>query len=234
MGKIFPFLFVLSCNEQIPCQPLYMARGLWQFGQMGLLPEYMEFPAVNLLYSLEYCGEYSLARQYAGQSERCVKVEDGARRLCLLQTGAELRVFGPGRGSALHILLLQSFARLLAGEILPARLREMGQKLNFREFAVRIGDQRRRWGSCSMRDRQRPKICLNWRGLLLTPKLLDQLCLHELCHLVEMNHSPAFHALLAAHNPQERQDERELGLAWKNLPPWAVHHSHFVAGRTRE
>ena len=141
--------------------------------------------------------------------------------------------FGPERGSALHILLLQSFAKLMAGEILPARLREMGQKLGAGDFAVRIGDQRRRWGSCSRRDRQMPKICLNWRGLLLAPILLDQLCLHELCHLVEMNHSPAFHALLAAHNPLERQHERELGLAWKNLPPWAVHHSHFAAGRTR-
>ncbi len=41
----------------------------------------------------------------------------------LSQTGAELRVFGPPGTEVrlLHILLLQSFAKLLAGEILPAR-----------------------------------------------------------------------------------------------------------------
>lgn len=206
-----------------------MGQSLWQFLQMGLLPAQIEFPSANLLYRLEYCGEYSLARQYAANSERCVTLADGAKRLCLLQRGRELLVFGPERGSGLHILLLQSFARMLGGEILPPRLHEMGQKLKLGEFAVRIGDQRRRWGSCSMRDKSMPKICLNWRALLLAPNLLDQLCLHELCHLVEMNHSPAFHALLAAHNPDARQHERELGVAWKNLPPWAVHHSHFIS-----
>lgn len=210
-----------------------MAQGLWQFRQMGLLPTAIEFPLPQLRFEPEYGGDYLEARRHAAQCARCVTVEDGADRMCLLQIGSKLLIFGSKRGTALHILLLQGFARLLAGEFLPAILEEMRQELNFCEFSVRIGDQRSRWGSCSKRSEKMPRICLNWRALLLPPGLLRQLCLHELCHLRVMNHSAEFHALLAQHNPREKQDEHDLGLAWKNLPPWCRHRSHFViAGRT--
>lgn len=208
-----------------------MLKCLWQFLEMALLPEYIEFPASGLSYRLEYGGDFENAKLH--QSQRSVTAQDGAYKLCLLQNGEILRIFGPRRGTVLHVLLLQGFAKMLAKEILATKLFELNQELNFGLFGFRVGDQKRRWGSCSLRNKSKPKICLNWRALLLSPILLKQLCLHELCHIKEMNHSPAFHALLARYNPQEKQHERELGLAWKNMPPWAVHHSHFVPRRKR-
>lgn len=53
---------------------------------------------------------------------------------------------------------------------------------------IRIGDQKTRWGSCSSRG----TISYNWHLVLMPERIRDYVVVHELCHLVEMNHSSAF------------------------------------------
>ena len=57
---------------------------------------------------------------------------------------------------------------------------------------VLLGDQRTRWGSCAADGALR----FNWRLVMLEPRLLDYVVVHELAHLTERNHGPAFWALV--------------------------------------
>lgn len=199
---------------------------MWQFFLMGLLPKRIEFSAVGVGYDVALAAEYD----HRPPGKKLLTLSMGKLRMCLEEAPGELRLFGPERGCALHILILQAFARCAAQKLLGARVLFWGEKLNYGQFTFRVGDQRKRWGSCSKREGRLPKICLNWRSLLLSPPLLDQLCVHELCHLRLMNHSPAFHALMLEANPNAREEERALGRAFAALPPWAVHSSHFRNG----
>jgi hypothetical protein len=71
---------------------------------------------------------------------------------------------------------------------------------------IRIAGQRTRWGSCSPRG----TVSLNWRLALAPPEVLDYVVVHELCHLVESNHSPRFWALVAHRRPDYGEARRWL------------------------
>ena len=56
---------------------------------------------------------------------------------------------------------------------------------------IRIADQRSRWGSCSSNK----TLSFSWRLFLAPEDVRDYLVAHEVAHLAQMNHSPAFWAL---------------------------------------
>lgn len=69
-------------------------------------------------------------------------------------------------------------------EKLPYFAQELGVK--YKKFTVK--NQSSRWGSCSVDG----NINLNSQLMLAPKDVIDYVIVHELCHLKEMNHSPAF------------------------------------------
>jgi len=57
-----------------------------------------------------------------------------------------------------------------------------------RYTSLAIRDTRSRWGSCSPDGR----LMYSWRLILAPPQVLDYVAAHEVAHLVELNHSPAY------------------------------------------
>ena len=53
---------------------------------------------------------------------------------------------------------------------------------------LRLSSAQTRWGSASSDG----SVRLNWRLIHFTPAIIDYVVAHELAHLLEMNHSPAF------------------------------------------
>ncbi|HRR34695.1 MAG TPA: M48 family metallopeptidase [Kiritimatiellia bacterium] len=65
---------------------------------------------------------------------------------------------------------------------------------------------RSRWGSCSVDGR----VTLNTELARLPYRLVEYVAVHELCHLVHHNHSPAFYFQVASCLPDWRQRRDEL------------------------
>jgi predicted metal-dependent hydrolase len=60
-----------------------------------------------------------------------------------------------------------------------------------------LRDQRSRWGSCSSKG----ALSFNWRLVLAPHDVLDYVVVHEVCHLAEHHHGPAFWQLVERRRP---------------------------------
>ena len=79
---------------------------------------------------------------------------------------------------------------------------------------ITIGDQRSRWGSCSRSG----ALAISWRLVLAPPSVLDYVVVHELCHLVHLDHSPRFWALVGEQRPGWRAQA-----GWLKQHGWELH-----------
>lgn len=79
--------------------------------------------------------------------------------------------------------------------------------------SLRLRRMKSRWGSCS----QDGRICLNTQLIKFDQACIDYVAVHELCHLREFNHSPAFYALMAAAMPDWKNNKSQLESAASRL-----------------
>ena len=86
----------------------------------------------------------------------------------------------------------------LARVMLPERLLALAAIHGLTVSRVSIRNPKGRWGSCSRTG----SISLNWRLVRMPDWVRDYVLIHELMHLKQMNHSPAFWALVAAAYPR--------------------------------
>lgn len=139
-----------------------------------------------------------------------IKIESGANRarwgeghvVLALKEGAEP---APVLERALKRRALELF-----GERLAHYGRHLGQPLP----PLALSSARTRWGSCSRRS----GIRLNWRLIHLPLPLIDYVAAHELAHLVEMNHSPRFWAVVETLYPEWKAARAELKALGPTVP----------------
>jgi predicted metal-dependent hydrolase len=112
---------------------------------------------------------------------------------------------------------LERLLRRLAREEAHALCDAWSPRLGVRPRAVRIGDQRSRWGSASARG----TVSFSWRLVLAPPSVFEYVAVHELCHLRELNHSPAFWSLVASALPGHRAERDWLRAHGGELRAWS-------------
>ncbi|MFA5826124.1 MAG: SprT family zinc-dependent metalloprotease [Gallionellaceae bacterium] len=71
---------------------------------------------------------------------------------------------------------------------------------------IRLSSARTQWGSCTSRG----VVRLNWQLVKMPLHLIDYVVVHELAHLVEMNHSAAFWRVVESVCPDYAQCRAEL------------------------
>ena len=71
---------------------------------------------------------------------------------------------------------------------------------------ISFKDTKSRWGSCSSTG----SIMLNWRLIMVPPSVYNYVIIHEIAHLVHMNHSPLFWKLVQELSPNYSKDKEWL------------------------
>jgi hypothetical protein len=117
--------------------------------------------------------------------------------------GFTLSVGGPEAGLEIRLL---NWLRKQAKAELALRATRFSSQLGLKYGKLSIGDPKSRWGSCSARA----GLSFSWR-LILTPNdVMDYVVAHEVAHLQEMNHSPAFWKIVRELKPDYEKQRRWL------------------------
>ncbi len=110
-----------------------------------------------------------------------------------IETNDNFQIVVPKKTEPEKILKqLKAWYKKIAKKILQDRLKFVEERIRLKSNSMRINDSKGRWGSCNTMG----IISFNWRVILLPPQIIDYVIVHELCHLVEMNHSKKFWELV--------------------------------------
>jgi predicted metal-dependent hydrolase len=78
--------------------------------------------------------------------------------------------------------------------------------MNVAPREIKLSSARTQWGSCTVHK----VVRLNWQLVKMPLHLIDYVVVHELAHLVEMNHSAAFWRVVESACPDYKQCRKEL------------------------
>ncbi|NJL77167.1 MAG: M48 family metallopeptidase [Saprospiraceae bacterium] len=121
-----------------------------------------------------------------------------------------LRIIEEEPASYVEITIKQLISRMIGADFLPVIQRRV-HELNTLHFKQVVGKvalkyNQSNWGSCSSTR----NINLSTRLLFAPQEVLDYVIIHELAHLVEMNHSDRFWALVEKIMPNYQAHEEWL------------------------
>ena len=133
-----------------------------------------------------------------------------------LHEGLELRLALPLNAEASQIRdAVQAWLMREGRALFEARLNFFAPQMGVQWRKLSLSNAGSRWGSARIDG----AIRLNWRLIHLKPDAIDYVVVHELAHLREMNHSPAFWKVVAEILPDHV--ERRKALQKENLANWA-------------
>ncbi len=128
---------------------------------------------------------------------------------------AELQISlpGPERRGAVRRLLL-GWLKERALDALAPRVAHYAARVSLPAPPLALSNARTQWGVCMASGR----IRLSWRLVHLRPELADYVVAHEVAHLVELNHSERFWALVEWLYPHWREARERIERDAATLP----------------
>ena len=124
--------------------------------------------------------------------ETRITLDTEEKRLCLPRRNAEKR--------------LVQWCKANAKRILTQTSEKYAQMMGVRYQKITVTSARSRWGCCT-RDN---KLRFSYR-LIFTPKeIIEYVTVHELAHILQKNHSPAFWAVVESQIPDWKQKRKWL------------------------
>ena len=102
-------------------------------------------------------------------------------------------------------IIIKNYLKEKSRNIIEERLLYNSNKTNIQYNKYRIKDCKTIWGSCSNKN----NINLNYKLIMLPVDIIDQIIIHELCHIKYLNHSKKFWNLVYSYHNKEKYDKGE-------------------------
>ena len=96
--------------------------------------------------------------------------------------------------------------KMIARYEFTERTYELAQQMSVEPSTVRVNSAKARWGSCSAKK----NINFSWRLIMADDEVIDYVIVHELAHIIELNHSDRFWAVVENILPDYKERKKRL------------------------
>lgn len=145
--------------------------------------------------------------RYLGRDLSLHLTTDTVATLATLQDGDRLQVSlaEPDHKDSVKAAVVKWYRRHAQSNFAD-RIGEFAPRLDVPAPRLFLSSARTRWGSCNVKR----EVRLNWRLIQAAQSTIDYVVVHELAHVIEMNHSRRFWKLVASVCPHYREACAEL------------------------
>jgi predicted metal-dependent hydrolase len=109
--------------------------------------------------------------------------------------------------------LLEDWYQSRALSYLAKKTIQIAKQLGRSPSSISVKNYKSRWGSCSNSG----AVSYNWRIIQAPIKIIEYIVVHELCHLIEHNHSPKYWQNVERHIP-----------LWKERRNWLKNNGNLL------
>ena len=124
--------------------------------------------------------------------EKSAELRDGYLRISLLRTDPKPRETAQR--------LLESWYKDQVSTYLKEKVALFAKVIGVNPKSITVKSYKSRWGSCSPKG----DLSFNWRLVFMPHPIIDYVVVHELCHMLELNHSKRFWQHVEHHIPDHR------------------------------
>ena len=114
------------------------------------------------------------------EQDEALKLKDG--RFCLQRNLVE------AGGQELARRVFESFYTSKGIERIQRRVAQFAPKVGVSPLSIEVKEMGYRWGSCTSDGR----LSFHWKCMMATPKVIDYIVVHELCHMHQRDHTEVF------------------------------------------
>ena len=137
----------------------------------------------------------------------------GTEYITLKVAGNKLIITAPVCDPEYIRIILVDWFKQRCQEVIQERVAYYEPLVQRTPTRVRAKEQKKRWGSCTAAGH----LYFNWRLIGAPPVVLDYVVVHEMCHLVHLNHSPAFWKLVECLLPDYKIRQEWLRIHGRSL-----------------
>ena len=102
--------------------------------------------------------------------------------------------------------LIQSWYISHATEKLMEKTNRLAKAIGVKPISIKVKNYKSRWGSCSSKG----DVSYNWKIMQAPSSVIDYVVIHELCHLIEHNHSSKFWNMVEKYCPEWKKSKEWL------------------------
>lgn len=101
---------------------------------------------------------------------------------------------------------INTWYKKLADDYIITQTKNIANYVNLQPSSIKCTGSRGRWGACN----NKKQLSINYRAVMLPKGIIDYIIVHELAHLVHLNHSKEFWALVGEIMPNYNTYRKEL------------------------